>query len=125
MQFSTHSKHQVVDITDDIARQLSGNGVVTVFVHHTTAAITVMDLDPGTDEDFIDFLDSLVPDRQWRHPHDPSHAPDHMLASLVGPSVAVPFQDGQLQLGTWQRIVLIEFDGPRDRNITVTTIKSA
>lgn len=121
MQISTNNKRQVVDITDDVAGHIpdTGSGVVTVFCQHTTAAVTIMDLDPGTDLDFIDFLDSLVPSRQWRHPHDPGHAPDHLLASLIGPSSSLPYEDGQLQLGTWQRIVLVEFDGPRQRHITV------
>jgi secondary thiamine-phosphate synthase enzyme len=121
MQIATTGKRQVVDVTDSITNEIQGSGVVTVFVQHSTAAMTVMDLDPGTDKDLLDFLDSLVPDRQWRHPHDPSHAPDHLLASLVGPSVTIPFQDGKLLLGSWQRVVLIEFDGPRSRTISVTT----
>ncbi|HET8709061.1 MAG TPA: secondary thiamine-phosphate synthase enzyme YjbQ [Candidatus Saccharimonadales bacterium] len=122
MQLSTHSKRQILDITDDVAAQLAGNGIAAVFVQHTTAALTIMDLDPGTDQDLLDFFDSLVPDNQWRHPHDPSHTPDHLLASLVGPSIVVPVTEGRLQLGSWQRIVLLEFDGPRDRTITVTVM---
>lgn len=121
MQIATTGKRQVVDVTDSITNEIQGSGVVTVFVQHSTAAMTVMDLDPGTDKDLLDFLDSLVPDRKWRHPHDPSHAPDHLLASLVGPSVTIPFQDGKLLLGSWQRVVLIEFDGPRNRTISVIT----
>lgn len=124
MQVSTDSKRQVVDITDRVVEQLpgGGSGVVTVFCQHTTAAVTAMDLDPGTDLDFVDFLNSLVPSKQWRHPHDPAHAPDHLLASLIGPSFSLPYKDGQLRLGTWQRIVLVEFDGPRQRHIEVTAI---
>ena len=126
LRIATKQKRQVVDVTDEVAQRLphEGSGVVTVFVQHTTAAVTTADLDPGTDLDLLDFLDSLVPQMQWRHPHDPAHAPDHLLASVVGPSVSAPFADGQLLLGTWQRIVLIEFDGPRDRSVCVTVTKS-
>jgi secondary thiamine-phosphate synthase enzyme len=121
IQISTSAKRQVVDITDQIQQQLSGkNGLANIFVKHTTAAITTADLDPGTDQDFLDFLDSLIPDIKWRHPHDPAHAPDHLLSSIIGPAVSVPFKDGQLQLGTWQRIILMEFDGPRKRDVEVT-----
>lgn len=118
----TTQKREVLDITDEVAGQLpGGSGVVTVFVQHTTAAITTADLDPGTDLDLLDFLDSLVPDKNWRHPHNPAHAPDHLLASSIGPSVSLPYKDGKLLLGAWQRIVLIEFDGPRGRMVVVGT----
>lgn len=117
------SKRQVIDITDEVRESLSdGDGVVTVFVQHTTAAITTADLDPGTDLDLLDFLDSLIPGKKWRHPHDPAHAPDHLLASIVGPSVTVPYENGRLLLGTWQRIILIEFDGPRERSVALSFV---
>jgi len=121
VQISTGKKREVVDITDEVIAALpkTGGGVVTMFVQHTTAAITTADLDPGTDLDLLDFLDSLVPNKNWRHPHNPAHAPDHLLASLIGASVSVPYQDGQLLLGTWQRIILVEFDGPRTRNVCI------
>jgi secondary thiamine-phosphate synthase enzyme len=125
LQISTHKKHEIIDITDQIQQQLPNqNGLINVFVAHTTAAITTADLDPGTDEDFLDFLKSLVPDLNWRHPHNPAHAPDHLLSSVIGPEVNVPLQNGKLQLGTWQRIVLVELDGPRQRNIQITCLKS-
>lgn len=126
VQISTSKKREVVDITDQVmdATPRSGSGVVTVFVQHTTAAITTADLDPGTDLDLLDFLDRIVPNVQWRHPHNPSHAPDHLLASLIGPSVTMPYENGELLLGTWQRIILIELDGPRTRNIYIATLTS-
>lgn len=115
---TTTTKRQVMDITDEITHRLPRHdGAVVVFIAHTTAAITTADLDPGTDQDLLDALENLLPDLAWRHPHNPTHAPDHLLSSIVGPSVTVPFLDGQLQLGTWQRIVLLEFDGPRERNV--------
>lgn len=117
---ATEHKRQVVDITDEVEQRLpAGEGVATVWVAHTTAAVTALDLDPGTDQDFLDFLERLVPDLAWRHPHDPAHAPDHLLASLIGPSVSVPFAGGRLALGIWQRIVLVELDGPRERSVAV------
>jgi secondary thiamine-phosphate synthase enzyme len=121
LQVKTSSKRQVLDITDLVETELPvGEGVATVFAPHTTVGITTADLDPGTDEDLLEFLESLVPDKNWRHPHDPAHAPDHLLSSLIGPSVSVPYSDGKLMLGTWQRIILVELDGPRDRHIIVS-----
>lgn len=118
IQIATNQKREVIDITDRIEVP-TGEGVLTIFVRHTTAAITTADLDPGTDLDFLDFLQAITPQVQWRHPHDPAHTPDHMLASLIGSSVSVPYKDGKLLLGTWQRIVLVELDGPREREIVI------
>lgn len=118
----THKSREVVDLTDDVARYVpESDGILHVFVSHTTAAITTADLDPGTDLDLLDALHGMLPKQAWRHPHNPEHAPAHLLASIVGPSVAVPYNDGQLVLGTWQRVILLEFDGPKERTIIVTT----
>jgi secondary thiamine-phosphate synthase enzyme len=91
-----------------------------LFVLHTTAALTIADLDPGTDLDLLDAFDALIPKLEYRHPHDPSHVSDHILSSLIGPSLSVPVEDGDLLLGEWQRIILVEFDGPRDRQIVLS-----
>lgn len=126
MHIQTQAKQQVVDITDQVAEYIkSGSGMVNVFVQHTTAAVTTADLDPGTDLDLLDALNGLLPQLNWRHPHDNSHehVSAHLLASIVGSGVNVPFENGSLQLGAWQRIILIEFDGPRQRHVRVTTIK--
>lgn len=119
LMISTSQKRQIIDLTDDIAQYVGDEGVMTIFVKHTTVAITTADLDPGTDEDFLEALDKLLPDLPWRHPHNPEHTPDHLLASILGPSVQVPYADGRLQLGSWQRIILVELDGPRERAIIV------
>lgn len=128
IEVHTKQKQQVVDITDLVQGQLAGgSGAVNIFVQHTTAAITTADLDPGTDLDFLDFLNGLVPKPpagSWRHPHNPQHAPDHLLSSLIGPGVFVPVKDGQLQLGNWQRVILVELDGPRRRNVEVILIST-
>jgi secondary thiamine-phosphate synthase enzyme len=122
LHISTKKKSEVIDITSEISKVVpaQGAGTLNVFVQHTTAAITAMDLDPGTDLDFLDFIDSLVPNINWRHLHDPSHSPDHMLASLIGPSLTVPYSEGRLMLGDWQHIVLVECDGPKTRSVIVT-----
>lgn len=121
VSIATHDKRQVIDITEQVREHIpQGSGVVTVFVAHTTAAITTADLDPGTDLDLLDGLNGILPDIEWRHPHNPKHAPDHLLASIVGPSVSVPYENGKLLLGTWQHVILIEFDGPRDRDVILS-----
>ena len=120
----TNKKDQVVDITETVENYLqeaqAESGVCVVFVAHTTCALTTADLDPGTDLDLLAALRHLLPKMSYRHPHDPGHTPDHLLSSIIGPSVAIPFQDRQLQLGTWQRVVLIELDGPRERTMHIS-----
>lgn len=124
IQVQTQERKQVVDITGRINGLLAEagfeEGICHLFVTHTTAALTTADLDPGTDRDMLDAFTTMIPDLDYRHPHNPAHAPDHILATLVGPSVAVPVEGGRLVLGTWQRVVLFEFDGPRRREIAVT-----
>lgn len=124
IQINTKSKRQVLDISKEVEQQLpaGAGGIVVVSVLHTTAAITTADLDPGTDLDLLDFLEGMTPNRQWRHPHNPAHAPAHLISSIIGPSVSIPVREGRLVLGTWQRIILVELDGPRSRDLSVTFI---
>jgi secondary thiamine-phosphate synthase enzyme len=96
--------------------------VIIATVLHTTAALTTADLDPGTDLDFLAFLAAITPALKWRHAHDPEHAPDHLLASLIGCSIMIPVEKGTLQLGRWQRPVLVELDGPRERLIEIVCL---
>jgi secondary thiamine-phosphate synthase enzyme len=96
------------------------SGFCHLSVLHTTAALTTADLDPGTDLDMLDAFDAIIPKLRYRHPHDPEHVPDHILSALIGTSVSVPVDQSQLVLGTWQRVVLVELDGPRDREVVVS-----
>ncbi len=120
----TTKKKEIVDITGLVEEQLAKegalDGVCLVFVKHTTAALTTADLDPGTDLDMLDAFEAIVPKLAYRHPHNPAHVPDHIMSSIIGPSVAVPVRSGKLELGTWQRVVLVELDGPREREIVIS-----
>lgn len=122
---STRQKDQILDLTDTVEQFLrqadKDSGVCVVFAAHTTCAVTTADLDPGTDLDFLQALRKLLPEMRYRHPHDPEHAPDHLLSSIIGPSVAVPYANRRLLLGTWQRIILVELDGPRQRTLHLST----
>lgn len=126
LRVKTQRKRQVIDLTEQVQSLLPERttGMALLTVRHTTAAVSTADLDPGTDLDLLDALESLLPDRPWRHPHNPEHAPDHLLATIIGPSVALPVSAGRLVLGTWQRLVLIELDGPRERRLQLTVISS-
>ena len=126
----TNRKREVVDITDEINELLGRDyqnvsGLCHLSVLHTTAALTCADLDPGTDLDMLDAFEVMIPKLPYRHPHDPSHVPDHILSAVIGTSLTVPAQHGELVLGQWQRVVLMEFDGPRQRTITFTIISES
>lgn len=117
----TKKKREVVDVTDIVNEKLKDKkeGICVLFLMHTTAALTTADLDPGTDLDLLDAIDKIIPKLNYRHPHDPSHTPDHIASSMIGSSLTIPFENGELILGTWQRVVLLEFDGPRERSIVI------
>jgi len=123
---STHRKREIVDITDQVARHLPREtGVCCLNVLHTTAALTTADLDPGIDLDMLDAFEAMMPKLRYRHPHNPEHVPDHILSSLIGTALTVPVEAGALVLGTWQRIVLVELDGPRERELTLHFLRSS
>ena len=121
---ATKKNDQIVDITEVIETHLreapGEDGLCSIFVSHTTCALTTADLDPGTDLDLLNALRHVLPQLSYRHPHDPSHTPDHLLSSIIGPSVAIPYQNRRLLLGTWQRVILVELDGPRQRTLHVS-----
>src|SRR5438128_1651687 len=126
IKVSTRRNKQVLDITDKAQQCVSqsglDSGLCSVFVTHTTAGITTGESTEGTDEDLMEVLERLIPKIKFRHEHDPSHAPDHMISSILGPSVTIPIRGGKLQLGTWQSVLLVECNGPRERNVVVTIV---
>lgn len=119
----TKKEKEVLDITGEVQALLKEKGVregtCHLFLTHTSAALTTADLDNGTDLDMMDAFEHMAPDLEYRHPHNPGHVKYHVLSSIIGPSLAVPIENGELLLGPWQKIVLIEFGGPRERTITV------
>lgn len=125
---NTKKEKEIVDITDEVNTMLkkskTENGVCILFLKHTTASITTADLDPGTDQDMLDAFDKLIPKLNYRHPHNPAHVPDHILSSVIGTSLTLPIKNSGLDLGTWQRVILVELDGPKQRNIVLNVIKS-
>ena len=122
----TNKKKEVVDITDEVEEVLrkekANGGLCHLFLTHTTAALTVAELDPGTDQDYLDAFEAMVPKLKYRHPHDPIHMGDHIMSALIGVSIILPFKHGKLVLGTWQRVVLVEFYGPRERGLLINFV---
>jgi len=124
LSIKTQKKREVLDITDVVEEQLgkngSASGVCHLLILHTTAALTTADLDPGTDLDMLDAFEAMIPKLRYRHPHNPAHVPDHILSALIGTSLSLPFDKKKLLLGTWQRVVLVELDGPRERELALS-----
>jgi secondary thiamine-phosphate synthase enzyme len=130
VEVRSRAENDVVDITKDVqgAVQESGlkDGIVTVFVSGSTATVTTMEFEPGLIEDFPKMLERVSPrgisyehQKTWRDDNGRSH----VKASLVGPSLSVPFVDGILTLGTWQQVVFVELDiRPRTRKIVVQMV---
>ncbi|MBW2092567.1 MAG: YjbQ family protein [Deltaproteobacteria bacterium] len=119
----TSQKTELVDITkeiqDEVSRAGIKNGLVVVYVSHTTAAVTINEgADPSVREDIIETLNEMVP---WEkaYKHMEGNSPAHIKATLVGSSENIILENGRLQLGRWQHIFLCEFDGPRRRNVLV------
>lgn len=127
ISLNTNKQKEIVDITDlinlEIKNQKIKQGLIFVFTLHTTTALTTADLDPGTDLDMLDAFENMIPKLNYRHPHNPDHVSDHILSSLIGTSLILPIQDGKLLLGTWQRVILIEFNGPKERKLFLKFIK--
>lgn len=128
LQVKTGSLKEVVDLTDRLQALIGGakmrDGLCAVFVTHTTAALTTGEIGEGTEQDLLEVVQQMIPSIRFRHAHDPSHAWSHMAASILGPSLVIPVSDGQLTLGTWQSVLLVELDGPRERNVYVTLLAS-
>ncbi|GIW67611.1 MAG: hypothetical protein KatS3mg096_479 [Candidatus Parcubacteria bacterium] len=122
----TKKKKEIIDITEKIneilSKQEKDSGLVFLFALHTTCALTTADLDPGAEKDYINAFEKISPQANFIHPHNPEHFPDHFLSSIIGTSLLLPFENKNLILGTWQRVILIEFDGPRERKIIVRLI---
>lgn len=128
--FSTQGEVQIMDITGMVQKAVSEskstNGIVTVFVPGATGAITTIEYEPGLLKDLPRILDRISPkDMDYEHElrwHD-GNGHSHCRASVLGPSLTVPFSQKKLMLGTWQQIVFLELDvRPRNRNVILQII---
>ena len=129
LELSTRGHGHTLDLTGEVRRVVAeagaGEGTVTVFARGSTAAVTTIEFEPGAVADLGALLDRLIP-RQGDYEHDrrnlDSNAYAHLRAALVGPSVSVPIEGGRLALGTWQQIVLLDFDDRRRERTVVVQI---
>jgi secondary thiamine-phosphate synthase enzyme len=130
LSYSTQGDSDVIDITADVQRIVAAgpvaDGLVTAFVRGSTAAMTTMEFEPGGVADLRALLDRLIPvhgDYEHNRLNHDTNSHAHQRASLIGASEQVPVVGGRLALGTWQQLVLIDFDDrPRDRTVIVQVV---
>jgi secondary thiamine-phosphate synthase enzyme len=113
------SRRRLVDLTAEVRQFCAAHadGLCNVFVPHATAGVAILETGAGSDDDLVDTLERLLPrDDRYRHSHgSPGHGADHVLPAIVSPSVTLPVQGGEVLLGTWQSVVLVDLnqDNPR------------
>ena len=125
--FHTEAEMDVVDVTKDVADLLADSaithGIVTVFCPGSTGALTTMEFEPGLVKDMQELFEKLAPRDHYYHHEERWHdnnGHSHVRASLIGPSVTIPFRDKRLMLGTWQQIGFYDFDvRARERELVV------
>jgi secondary thiamine-phosphate synthase enzyme len=130
LRVSTQGGDDTLEITAEIQRAVDEAGVedgqATAFVRGSTAAITTMEYEPGGVHDLATMLDRLIPaagDYEHNRLNHDTNSHAHQRASVIGPSQAVPVAGGRLQLGTWQQVVLLDFDDrPRERTVVVQIV---
>ena len=121
LSIKTHKRNTFIDITsqiEDLVKDVT-EGIVTIYVPHTTAAVTINEhADPDVQLDILRKLSNLIP-KEDNYDHGEGNSDAHVKTSLIGASEHVIVKDGKLVLGTWQGIFFCEFDGPRTRKIMV------
>src|ERR1044072_5323037 len=122
LKIRSRQREELVEFTDEVQKKLkeagAKEGVVTLYEQHTTAGLTVNEnADPDVPRDMLHALRTLIPQHGMGFRHGEENSDAHIKASLIGPSVTIPFTDGELLLGRWQGIFLCEFDGGRERKV--------
>lgn len=114
--------HDVTSSVENHLPEAATDGLCVVSVRHTTAAMTINEAESGLLQDIESMVGSIVPERDYRHDRIDDNAEAHLVSVILGESVSVPLRSGELALGTWQSVLLIEADGPRRRTIDVTVL---
>jgi secondary thiamine-phosphate synthase enzyme len=122
-QVSSPQPRCIVDITDGVTRQIvqiaNRGNTINLVVQHTTCSLLITALSPDNASDFWAFVEASTPKLDYQHTSDPQHSPAHIWSAIIGASLSIPLAGNQLALGAAQRIALVEFDGPKTRNIVM------
>jgi len=126
LNIKTTSNVEIIDITEDVKSVVNKlnkkDGIILIYVPHTTAAITINEsYDPNVGNDIMEILNIIAP-RDFNYKHIEDNASAHIKASLIGSSVMLILENGEIKMGKWQGILFFEFDGPRNREIWIKVI---
>lgn len=127
MNIRTKKRIELVDITEEVKSELITSGIVSgicvVSTGHTTTAIILNENETGLSHDILDLLEKMVPPSAgYWHDRIDNNADAHLKAIMLGSNITIPVTGGELVLGTWQRIFLVELDGPRQRTVNITIV---
>ena len=124
----TENRYQLVDITQEIEEIIEESkikeGLVLVFVPHSTAGIVLTENEKGLKNDWLEIFKKLTSGIDFQHNRIDNNADSHILSGLIGQGRVLPVKDGKIQRGTWQNVFLAEFDGPRRRRVIVEIVSS-
>ncbi len=128
IEISSSKKFEIIDINDAVAKAVQESdvkeGVCLVYIPHATAAVTINENDdPNIGTDLLNAIDKMIPlHAGYIHDQIDNNAAAHIKAAIIGPSETIPIHDGQLIMGTWQDIIIVDFDGPKRRKVIVKII---
>ena len=125
---NTERKQEIVEITDRVVKLVEDSkvqdGLCMVYTTHSTGAIIINENhDPNIMEDLLNCLEGLVPQGKWLHDRMDNNGAAHIKASICGPGEMIPIKDNKLMLGTWQSIMVADFDGPKHRRVIIQILK--
>lgn len=125
-EVGTKTRREIIDITNLVTEAISKNkdskGLVNIYTPHTTACITINEYEKDLKKDIMETINSIAPsDGDYNHQ---VNADAHIVSSIIKPSITIPFKNGYLNLGTYQRILFFELDGPRNRAIKITLMST-
>ncbi|MCX9025203.1 MAG: secondary thiamine-phosphate synthase enzyme YjbQ [Candidatus Methanoperedens sp.] len=129
MDIQTTTRTELIDITDQVRaivkESSTKDGICFISTRHTTSAILITENERGLRGDILEMLETLIPqNKSYAHNRIDNNADSHLRAALLGNSATLPIEDGHLVLGTWQSILFVELDGPRNRSVNVKILES-
>ena len=121
IRVSSQKKYELIDITEQVQNVASkvGDGTIVVFAPHATGSIVICEDEPGLKNDLIEFVKNLFEKKGYKHDRIDDNAHAHLISSFLGCDKTIPVEKGRLALGTWQSILFLESDGPRERTVYV------
>ncbi len=127
LELTTSDRIEIADITRNVDAAIAEcglkKGLVNIYSKHSTSAVFINENEAGLVEDYVDLIEKLIPTGDnYRHDRIDNNADSHLRSFIIGNNETVPFENGSMNLGTWQSVFFLEMDGPRSRRINITII---